>query len=149
MADDLSESKVRTWTALVAGSSRASRRPCGSRRSHDAGTCRLQGAVRRHRQAEPSQTTANHDDVVALRGYVAAKEGQLLIAAPAALPVVLDAGAPPRAAAPPRKVIRLSDIQVLGQVGAVVGAPAAAPPEPHAPPAPVHAADFDSVVKGM
>lgn len=125
MADDLS-SKVRTWTALVAalaGLATAVWKP----QSHDAeraGYKELSAAI----DKLSVQTTANHDDVVALRGYVAAKEGQLLIAAPAALPVVLDAGAPPRAAAPPRKVIRLSDIQVLGQVGAGAGAPAAAPP---------------------
>lgn len=144
--DDFS-SRIRSWAALltaVAGLAAVFLKP----ENHDAtkaGYKELSAAI----DKLSAQTATNHDDLVALRGYVAAKEGELLIAPPPVVAVV-DAGAPlSKPVAAPRRVIHLSDIQVLGQVGAGAGGPPEAPPEPHAPPAPVHAADFDSVLKTL
>ena len=144
VGSDLSSS-LRSWAALltaVAGLAAVFLKP----ENHDAakaGYKELSSAI----DKLSAQTSVNHDDLVALRGYVAAKEGELLIAPVA---TTVDAGTPPpRPAVTPRRVIHLSDVQVLGQVGAGAGAPAEAPPEPHSPPSPVHPADFDSVLKTL
>lgn len=106
-----------------------------------------------------AETTQNHDDLVALRGYLAAKEGApvLSLALPGLAPSVVDAGAPRAALAPlvrptktPPKVVRLSDVVVVGALGSVgAGAPPtpAAPPEVHPAPAPMKAESFDEVLK--
>ena len=144
MPDDLS-SKLRTWTALivaVTGLATAVWKP----QSHDAekaGYKELSAAI----DKLSAETAANHDDVTALRGYVAAKEGEMLLQrVPVALP---DAGggvgaglaqgfgggaarAPRKPAPPPPPPAAVEP-----------------PPETHPPPAPVHPADFDSVVKGL
>jgi hypothetical protein len=143
MPDDLS-SKLRTWTALivaVTGLATAVWKP----QSHDAekaGYKELSAAI----DKLSAEAAANHDDVTALRGYVAAKEGEVLLRAPVALP---DAGGGAGAG------------MAQGFGGGVVRAPrkpvppppppaaVEPPPETHPPPAPVHPADFDSVVKGL
>lgn len=89
----------------------------------------------------------NHDDVVTLRGYVAAKDGERLLA-PTVLPVA-DAGT----------VVRSLGAGAGGAYSwpkrpAPAGAAALAPPAPSAAPPPVHEAapqyhppKFDAVLK--
>ena len=110
-----------------------------------------------------AETTQNHDDLVALRGYLAAKEGApvLSLAMPdvaTTLVTPIDGSAPvtpwraPKVLAAPAKpkVVHLSDVVVVGTLGAIgAGAPSppAEPPEVHAAPTPMKAASFDEVLK--
>ena|ERR1700690_3883932 len=105
-----------------------------------------------------AETSQNHDDLAALRGYLAAKEGSpvLSLALPGVATTTADAGAPTglvplvrptKAAAAKPKVIHLSDVVVLGNVGAASPPTPSEPPEVHPAPAPVKAASFDEVLK--
>jgi len=93
-----------------------------------------------------AQTKANHDDLVALRGYVAAKDGELLMPRPVVLSQAdagvgasLGAGGGAGVARAPEALVRPSP-----------SSPAVIlePPPVHSAPAAVHPAEFDSILRG-
>jgi hypothetical protein len=96
------------------------------------------------------QNKSDHDDVVALRAYVAMKEGQPLFSAP--VPTAPSAGAPARPAKPVTMTVRAPSPAAAALLLAK-GPPAPSsmpedePPPVHPELAPVHPAAFDAVLK--
>ena len=92
----------------------------------------------------------NHDDIVALRGYVAAKTGEVLIpATPVTSTGTADAGAPaPHAALPTHGGGAGKPAMHTITLEVAAGPATTSEPPPVAPAPPVfHPADFDTVLK--